>query len=122
MTQTPQDKAIAKIRKRNLEAAKRSLKLLADGAAQAAAILDEGGVPEQAFTASVINYEKARSALALLDMIAAGNTREPDGLVEVSRDDLAPLVGLIRSGAPEAPADSHLGRLEQALAEGGEAS
>ena len=87
------------LRSRNMDAMKRSLTLIRDAAVAALATIENHGVPDEAFAASVKTYEKALTVLRTLD--ALGETTPPDGEgcpdpVEVSRGDLDVLVGLLR--------------------------
>ena len=97
MTATPQDKAIRAARARNLTAAKRSLKLIADVAAQHAGLLKAGTVPEASFLVHAQKYEQARASLELLDMISTAKLSEADGTVEVVATDLEDLIKVFQA-------------------------
>lgn len=104
----------AKARTKNVAAAKRLLKLIETEAARHGALLAEGQVPEGSFLASVIKYDQALSAAALLDSLNG----EPaaDGAVladDVRLDDLAALVLLVQdiTGTPPPGQDMPLTRL-----------
>jgi hypothetical protein len=94
MTTTPKA-----LRSRNMTMAKRSLTLIRDAAVAALATLENGGVPDEAFAASVATYEKALAVLRTLDML--GEAAPPPGkgwlaTVEVGRDNLDLLIHLLR--------------------------
>ena len=87
------------LRSRNMAALKRSLTLIRDASVAALTTTENGGVPDEAFAASVATYEKSLTVLRTLDTL--GEDAPPDGEgqpdpVEVSRDDLDVLVGLLR--------------------------
>ena len=94
MTTTPKT-----LRSRNMTAAKRSLTLIRDGAAADLATIENGGVPESSFTASVATYEKALTVLRTLDALGEAAPADGEGwlaTVEVYRDDLDVLIHLLR--------------------------
>ena len=78
------------LRKRNMTAALRSLKLIRDAVLLHLDILEGGGVPESTFTASVAKYEAALNVLHALD--ALGENVSDNGTVEVRADALEALV------------------------------
>jgi len=65
-------KAVKAARTRQLAAAKRSLKLIAEAAAADLATLENSGVPGDSFLPSALKYEHARQALTQLDALVAG--------------------------------------------------
>ena len=90
------------LRARNMAALKRSLTLMRDAAIAALATIENGGVPDEAFAASVATYEKALTVLRTLD--ALGENAPPDGegglaTVEVRRDSLDLLITLLRQSS-----------------------
>jgi hypothetical protein len=90
------------LRNRNLTAAKRSLKLIRDEVLKHLDILENDGVPESTFTASLAKYETTLIVLRTLDALGkdyveAGDSQASDGEVSVSRDGLAALIELLRS-------------------------
>jgi hypothetical protein len=112
------------LRSRNMTAAKRSARLIRDGAAADLATLENEGVPESSFAASVATYEKALTVLRTLDMLGEDGTPPGKGwlaTVEVSRDDLDLLIHLLRqsdvAGVIERAEDSSpIGHLLAAVA------
>ena len=111
---------IATLRKRNMTAAKRSLTLIRDAVLTHLDILEDGGVPESSFTASLAKYETALITLRTLDALGedcAGTGPADDDTVEVRRDDLEALVLFAREFTTEAgrPPGSPLGNLTQAV-------
>jgi len=98
MAQTPAQK----LRSKNLAAAKRSLKLIAEQAAADLAVFENGGVPALgAFRASLAKYEQALLAVSLLDSLGDSLAIEAGGadgsVVEVQREALQALVDLLRA-------------------------
>lgn len=83
------------LRKRNLTAAKRSLKLILEGAQAHLDILDNGEVPEGSFAPSFTKYLEALGNLRVLD--ALGEAVSDNGTVEVSVEALTGLVELLRA-------------------------
>lgn len=127
MAQTPAQK----LRTRNLAAARRSLKLIAEAAAADLATLENGGVPDLgAFRASTPKYEQALLSVVLLDSLDDSLAIEANGAdgsgppeVEVRHDDLAALVALVRdfiteTGANPDEGDTSYTRLTAALQNG----
>lgn len=109
---TPAEKA----RSRQLVAAKRSLKLIAEAVAEHQAIMDRGELPSgHSFMASAQKYDLARYAIAVLDEDPAATPPDDDnGMAEVSRDDLRGLVKVLQGfGLPVADG-TPLGRLAAA--------
>jgi hypothetical protein len=89
---TGTDAKVRTARTRQLAAARRSLKLVADALPEHVAALADGAVLGDGFLVSALKYEQARQALVLLDSLAA-----PDGTDEVlvSREYLRLLTGAI---------------------------
>lgn len=119
---TPQEKAAKSARTRNMAAAKRSLKLIADVVAQHAGLLKQGAVPEASFMVYALKYEQARSVLVLLDTISTADGAA-DGLIEVRRDDLEVMIAALRAVVPasmlgEDDPDTPLVRLDAAVVQG----
>lgn len=95
----------AKSRARQLAAAKRSLKLIAEAVAEHQAILDRGELPSgHSFMASAQKYDLARYAITVLDEDPAATPPDGDnGTAEVSREDLQGLVKVLQGfGLPVA--------------------
>jgi hypothetical protein len=117
---TPPKSPAAKARAKQLAAAKRSLSLIAGEVAAAQAALENGGVPDRGFMASVLKYDQALAVIIALD--ALGEAPAPDGgdgLAEVSRDDLTTLIGVLKGLVPAGllgSGDTPLARLEAAAA------
>lgn len=89
----------ARARARHLAAAKRSLKLLREAAAEHHVALEDGVIPESSFLVSAVKYDQALACLNLLDSLSEPAGTGPDtaagpedGMAEVSRQDLAALV------------------------------
>lgn len=82
------------LRKRNMTAAKRSLGLILEAAQQHLALLEEGTVPESAFTVYVTKYDAALNVLHALD--ALGEDSDGEGVV-VDRMGLTAMVVLLRA-------------------------
>ena len=97
-----------------MTAAKRSLKLILEEAQSQLATLENGGVPDSGFMASVIKYEQARANLDIL--LTLGADTPADGEVLVQPGDLDVLLRLVRvQFGPDALAgDSPLGHLAAA--------
>ena len=118
MTTTPKA-----LRSRNMAAMKRSLTLIRDAAVAALATIENHGVPDEAFAASVATYEKALTVLRTLDSL--GEAAPPDGeggpdLVGVVRNDLYVLTVLLRQSdmagmLAQAKEDSPIGRVMAAI-------
>lgn len=106
---------------RTMTSAKRSLGLITELAAEHMKTLDNGGVPDAGFMASVQKYEESRVRLDTLARLAAGDdsAAELDGPDEVcvGRDDLGLLVGTLNEFVPglNTGPDSPLGRILTAL-------
>jgi len=79
------------LRKQNLTAAKRSLKLILAAAQRHLDQLDAGEVPGDTFTASVVKYEQALVTLGVLEMLGVDATAD-EATVEVRVDALEALV------------------------------
>ena len=119
MTTTPKA-----LRSRNMAAVKRSLTLIRDAAVAALATIGNGGVPDEAFAASVATYEKALTVLRTLDTL--GEAPPPGkgwfATVEVHRDDLDLLIHLLRQSdmagvIAQAEDSSPIGHLLAAVAD-----
>lgn len=79
------------LRNRNLTAAKRSLKIIGEAVTEHQATLEDGGVPESSFTASVVKYEAALTTLHTLDTLGEEGPAG-EATVEVRADALEALV------------------------------
>jgi hypothetical protein len=115
-TMTPPKNPAVKARARQLAAAKRSLKLIADDVAKHQAALDNGELPSGSFMASAQKYDLARYAITVLDETGDGAVTD-DGTAEVSRDDLKGLVAVLQGFGLPVTEGTPLARLA-AAAEG----
>lgn len=87
------------LRSRNLTAARRSLKLIAEAAAQHKGLLEEDTVPEASFAVHALSYDRALAVVRAVDALDDGDDVKGEGwlaTVEVSLDDLDILVGVLR--------------------------
>lgn len=84
------------LRKRNMTAALRLLKLIRDAVLAHLDILEGGGVPESSFTVHAAKYAETLAVLHALDALGDdGNGDDED--VCVSREGLTALIGLLRA-------------------------
>jgi hypothetical protein len=99
---TVDEKKARSARTRAMTAARKSLTLIAEGAAEALAVLGSGGIPQSSITASVAKYAASVAELQLLDAITAGAAGDPEpepaaGNGVPAREDVALLVSLALS-------------------------